>query len=257
MHHLPSSIYLVIESINKHVVEINGVVIDCVTDGYYKDPAFNKVKISNYLRLGLNKIVLRSNYYQRSSVYDVLFGENVLESEVNKLTYDTEIENIYLVGGFSVLLNGAVSQRERNNLQVCDGFTIAKPVHEIESTNFVEQGFPFYSDKITISQSITMRKDGSSIMLELPNYHAVVAVLRVNKNEYQLLFNEMMIDITSSVSDGNNKIEVEFFFGNRNMLGPHHDCRGENISVDPGSFLYYPNKNNWTDDYLFVKNGFI
>ena len=34
------------------------------------------------------------------------FGKNVLETERNKLTYDTELESLYLIGDFGVYSDG-------------------------------------------------------------------------------------------------------------------------------------------------------
>ena len=71
--------------------------------GYWKDKSFNKVDIKSAVKEGKNEILLTTKFQQPQKVYDVLYGENVYETEKNKITYDMEIENIYLLGDFGVV----------------------------------------------------------------------------------------------------------------------------------------------------------
>ena len=62
---------------------------------------------------GKNEILLTTKFQQPQKVYDVLYGENVYETEKSKITYDMEIENIYLLGDFGVVSETPFTKSER------------------------------------------------------------------------------------------------------------------------------------------------
>lgn len=79
-------------------------------------------------------------------------------------------------------------------------------------------------------------------------------------------------DITDCVKDGMNRIRLQIFASNRNLLGPHHHIDGECYNVGPESFtgkwswverkseadateIFDRNKSYWTDSYSFVEFG--
>lgn len=86
---LLEEMFLAAETGKELHAEINGVKLELEECGWWKDKSFRKYRILPYIRRGSNEIILNIDFYQSKKVYDVLFGENVLETEINKLTYNT------------------------------------------------------------------------------------------------------------------------------------------------------------------------
>lgn len=81
-----------------------------------------------------NTIRLKTYFRQPQKVYDILFTPNVHESETNKLTYDAEIESIYLLGDFFVRCDSPVEYLPRRAMQVQAPFTLVPPKRMIDAS---------------------------------------------------------------------------------------------------------------------------
>ena len=80
---------------------------------------------------GLNTITLVTDFRQSQVVYENLEKSRIFESEKNKLTYDMEIEPIYIVGDFSVRTDGA-EKLEKTLYASSMDFVIDKPAAEVK-----------------------------------------------------------------------------------------------------------------------------
>jgi len=105
--------YLAIETASEFNMEVNGKEVDYKDIGWWKDSSFKKIDIKAFIKPGVNEVILKRKFFQAQKVYGILFGENILETEINKLTYDTELESIYLVGDFGVKSKSIYSKGER------------------------------------------------------------------------------------------------------------------------------------------------
>ena len=94
--------------------------------------------------------------------------------------------------------------------------------------------------------------------------HPDVSLLKIYINDHfikTILWPEFCTDITDYVIEGLNKITVELFSSNRNLLGPHHHKRGEVYAVCPSTFTsekgwgWEDEDNQWADRYCFTKFG--
>lgn len=241
-------------------ITVNGAPVRHDLVSWWKDREFKAINIKERVQIGLNEIVIKGKFYQRQKVYDVLFGENVLETERNKLTYDTEIESIYLIGDFGVETSARFTEGDRKALY-CDGpFRITNRRHTLIGGEIVRQGYPFFSGTMKISQEFEISaKPTNRLYLRFPKPYAVLVKIYVNDKFVKILpWAEYAADITDSLKVGTNKLTVELITGNRNLFGPHHRPEGESYVVTPNSFG--PNGNyspsNWRDRYCFVKTGF-
>ena len=63
-----------------------------------------------------------------------------------------EIEQIYLVGDFTVVTKGKYEELDRNACRYNGEFIIAKPVKEITLSNIERQGFPFFAGELTVKK---------------------------------------------------------------------------------------------------------
>lgn len=266
--------YVVIEDAALYDIIVNGQNIKNEVCGWWKDKSFHKVDISSAVKEGHNTIVLETEFSQPQKVYDVLFGENVYETEINKITYDMELESIYLLGDFGVRAKKPFKYAEKKAMITEGCFEIVDKPTSLKSKNFTEQGLLFFAGKLLLSQKLNIEKAlGRRVILKLGRQKAPIINVYVNgERAKSVLWAPFEVDITEFVKDGENLIELEVFASNRNLFGPHHHIKGECYNVGPESFtgrwswvereseadateLIDVNKSFWLDSYCFVEFG--
>lgn len=267
-------LYLIVEEAQEFEITVNGSKVEYRDIGWWKDSAFKKVDIKNFVKQGSNEIILSRRFYQRQKVYDVLFGKNVYETELNALTYDVELESIYLVGDFGVVSKSQYIKGERKALITKGPFVLTDSPQKLKSGDFTRQGLCFFAGMLEISQDIMINKsEGIRYILNLGKPNAVISKLFVNGKLVRALpWAPYEADITEFLKNGINSINIQLFHGNRNLLGPHHHIKGELYSVGPLSFTgkwswvekqtegvptdeNERKKNFWMDEYCFVEFG--
>ena len=256
--------FLAIETAAEFEITINKNLIKYDDQGWWKDSEFKKVDIKNHVKSGYNEILLKRTFYQAQKVYDVLFGENMLETEKNKLTFDVELESIYIVGDFGVNSKSTYSEGKRKALFTDGPFVIVDMPQKVKTGDLTQQGFCFFADTIQIGQDFHVTKaDNQRIILDLGKPDAVLSKVFINDQMVRaFLWAPYSIDVTDFIKSGVNHLSVELFPGNRNLLGPHHHIDGELYSVGPSSFTDKPGwadalgtETIWKDGYCFVRFG--
>lgn len=267
-------IYLIAEVPEKISTRINGVSAELFQCGWWKDKGFCKYEIQKFLQKGKNEIVLVIDFKQPQKVYDVLFGENVLETEKNKLTFETEIESIYLAGKFGVYNKNGFSYGWRKELNCDDSFVISKLPQKLYGDDFTSQGFCFFAGKLTVGQKLVIHEFDDSKGIQIRNTKDIRYIYQFNKPNAmvgKLYINGKLVervfwhpkecDITEYVHPGENEIVWELYASNRNLLGPHHHVDGELYAIFPEDFTGTPSpfkedsRTVWSDRYHFVKFG--
>lgn len=256
--------FLAIETADEFQILVNGIQAEYKDQGWWKDRAFKKVDIKEHVKPGHNEVILKRTFYQAQKVYDVLFGEDVLETEINKLTFDVELESIYVVGDFGVVSKSPYSYGERRAVFTDGTFVIVDMPSKVTKGDLTQQGFCFFADTIRLGQDldVTVEED-QSLILDIGKPDAVVSKVFVNDKPVKtLLWAPYCVDITDFVKPGLNRISIELFSGNRNLLGPHHHIDGELYSVGPSSFTDKPGWADrsdtdtiWREGYCFVRFG--
>lgn len=254
---------LAVEKADEFEVMTNNIDVKYKDIGWWKDSAFKKIDIKPYIRNGINEVILKRKFYQSQIVYDVLFGENILETEKNKLTYDVELESIYVVGDFGVVSKSGYSYGDRKAVFTDGAFAIINKPEKAKKGDLTGQGFCFFAGSIKLSQDIwIMEKNNYRIFVDIVKPNAVVSKIYLNDKLVRTIpWEPYNTDITDFIQEGNNKITVQLFAGNRNLLGPHHNAGGELYAVGPSSFTDCPGweadgiTDQWRDRYCFVKFG--
>ncbi len=258
--HVPDSLFLVCETPEIFSIRVNEQTIDTTDCGYFMDKSFRKLQIAPQMRTGENKITLTVDFHQSSQVYENLRKSCIFESEKNKLTYDMEIEPIYLVGKFRIKTEGKFENLPRNAVRYQKGFVISALPEQISLADIQQQGFPFFAGEITLSKEFDVTD--TNICLKFKKQG--VNVLRVSVNgdeETCILWEPHEIDLSKRLVCGKNKITLTLVNNLRNLLGPHHLNEGESYSVSPASFFKEPcvwNANpekDWNDGYCFARFG--
>ncbi len=221
-------------------------------DGYYIDRNIKTVDITKYLVNGINEIEFKGEFYQNDQVYKVLFGENVHETMLNKLTYDTEIESIYIIGDFSVR-SLPFTYGKRRAMFTKGGFSITLPEYKIKGGNITENGFTFFAGKMQLKQIINCKKYDQKYYIKLDEPACALCKLYVNGELVKVMpWAPFEADVTEFIRDGENEVSVEVTISNRNLLGPHHHTVGELYQVAPNSF-----SQGYVDRYCFVSEGIL
>ena len=242
---------------------VNGKPFEFKDEGYYIDKAIRRSNISGLVTAGKNTVTLKGRFYQDKDVYRVLFTPGIHETELNKLTYDTELESLYITGSFGVRAKDEISYGERKTIFAGRRFTLTKMPETVNIEKITESGFWFFSGKMELTTDITVnKKENERYRLALNRLNSPAAEITVNGNKAAtLIFAPFNADLTEYLKNGENELKIILLSGNRNLLGPHHKPQGELYSVGPSTFTDKygwaddRSKPAWTDDYSFVKFG--
>ncbi len=258
-----SSVNLCMEDPEKFEIKINGNPYNFSDNGQFVDHAFRKSNIGSCLKMGVNTINLSCRFTQTPELYYAKFTPGVHESELNKLTYDTELESIYITGDFGVLMQENFEYGKRRCLHGGKNFSLVKPKNRVDITDITPQNFWFFSGKLELSQKVRVsRTDDRRYLVSFKNLNAPAALIYINGGfAGKMEFAPFSVDVTDYVTDGENEIKIVMLSGNRNLLGPHHRPYGESYFVGPDTFSDKtgwaddPNLPPWTDNYSFVIFG--
>ncbi len=229
--------FLAIERANEFEIMVNGNSFKYEDNGYWMDSSFLKADIGELLVQGDNEIVLTRNFYQSDNVYHVLFDEDVYETELNKLTYDVELESIYLVGRFGVKSLSKYDDGDRE-ANITDGPFVLCELQTKTTGNMTKETMPFFAGTVSLGQDFEIDDaEGKRVMLSLNRPAAAVSEVWINgKLASELPWAPFDVDITNYVVKGINRLMLKLYSGNRNLLGPHHHVKGEVYNVGPDSF---------------------
>lgn len=248
---------LVIETPEKYTAEMNGraLVLDPV--GTYVDSSFFRVPVNAYLQPGRNTIRLKTYFRQPQKVYDILFTPNVHESETNKLTYDAEIESIYLLGDFFVRCDSPVEYLPRRAMRVRAPFTLVPPKQTVDASRLTEEGLWFFAGELDLRQTVKLDPPADKrCMLTFDAVHMPVAEVLINGQKAGMLaYAPFTVDITPYVRAGDNEIVLRCFTSCRNLLGPHHYAE-ESYSIGPHTFGDCARTDEVRSRFIFVRFGF-
>ncbi|WP_179233028.1 glycosyl hydrolase [Paenibacillus rigui] len=243
-------LYLVMENPEHSTIELNGHPVEPSSCGWWRDTSFHKVNISGRAVKGNNTLRLKSYFANSPETYEALERAAKFETEGNKLTFDTEIESIYILGDFGVKALSSYADAERRAVTTDGPFVLTEPPAVVYSGDLVRQGFPFFAGKLIMQQRFHLNRDdwtAAKWVFPAPP-DTIVCRLRVNGQEMKaFLWEPYEAEVGSLLRNGENMIELELVNSCRNLLGPHHHIKGEVYKIGPDSFKDKP---GWTDKDL-------
>ncbi|MBQ9115952.1 MAG: hypothetical protein IJY04_02915, partial [Clostridia bacterium] len=259
VNEIPEKLLVVTEPMGTDVLDVNGRSVALGEDSMI-DPSFRATDISSAVKLGENRIVVKMNYYQRDYVYHVLYG-GVSETLRNCLVFDTEIENMYLIGSFALDTDSnAFNEEKKNAFRYTAGvdFPIVRQRTQLDVSNIVKDGYPFYCGKLSFSGKICFNL-GDPTLLHLTGRYATAHVSVNGKPAGVLLFSEYL-DLADHLIEGENTLSITLCNAYRNLLGPHHRRDAEPFGVSPSTFSF---EKQWDKDrcdgyvpnYAFMRFG--
>ena len=276
MSDLPKKLYAVSENVPCFTMKINGVLVKS-GDEYWIDKDFKKTDIAAHVRQGKNELILEGRFYQRRELYDYLYREKDLSSnfydvdfEFEAVTYDIELESLYLLGDFCVESHTPYNEGERKALFTRGPFTLTDSKKTVLTGDITTQGYPFFAGKMKLDFTCKIfKEEGKRYLLDIEEPVCPAARLIVNGQDAGILaWEPYTADITPFLQDGKNEnnISLILYSGLRNLLGPHHFKYGESHYVGVSTFADMPGwcesienirGNIWDDGYCFVKFGIL
>ncbi|MHB1354834.1 MAG: hypothetical protein ACYCZF_02530, partial [Anaerolineae bacterium] len=253
-------LYLIVEQPETFRISVNGAPLEQRDCGYYRDTSFRKLAINGLLKSGDNEIVLETLFQQSPQVYENLARARAFESEKNKLTFDSEIEAIYLVGSFGVESTGVCEELPRNSYRCQPPFVLVPVPLQVPVNDLTCHGLPFFNGKVRLSRKVTL----TAAEVANRSFHfreAMAHVVKLTVNDQPVrtwLWRPFETNLSGLLKAGDNEFALELTSGLRNLLGPHHLEQGESHVVHPGLFYKEPNiwgYSPWNDGYCLVKFG--
>lgn len=273
MQKLPASLRLVSENIPDFALTVNGHAVIPSGKEWFLDPDFTAVEIVPYIQNGRNEIVLQGRFYQRKELYDYLYRPKDLSSnfyavdfEFESVTYDVELESIYLLGDFCVDASEKYVPGRRKSLHTTGSFKLTDARTDLRAGDITAQGYPFFAGTMDLEFVLDVyKKDGVRYVLDELKPNCPAAQLFVNgKDAGMLIWETGKLDLTEYLQDGENVVVLRLYSGLRNLLGPHHYRYGESYYVGVSTFGNEPgwcedvegvSGNIWRDGFCFVTFG--
>lgn len=255
---VPERLYLVCERPELYEIKVNGQSIDKTDKGYFIDSAFRMLDISGMLHEGENTIELVTDFRLLPLVYENLRKARIFESEKNKLTYDMEVEPIFLAGDFAVCMDGETETLEKNAFRFQGSFKIAEPPSKIHLSEIEKQGYLFFAGEITVEKEFELENTDYELVFHKKGINAIRVYVN-GRYVDTVLWNPTRLDISAYLVPGRNTVKLVLINNLRNLLGPHHLKEGESYAVAPRSFFKEPciwNYNpeaEWDERYCFVE----
>lgn len=183
-----SKFKLVAEQPNIWKARINNKDVVAISGENWLDARFGVYNIGNYLKKGINTVEL---YTQPMSIY-------------------AEIEPVYIFGDFAL---------ESANT----GWNMKAPVKELHFGSWKEQGQPFYSWEMSYSKNYNITDLSKKHAVQLNDWNGTLTEVWVNDSKAGIIaYAPFLLDITSKLKEGDNKIDVRVIGSLKNLLGPHH-----------------------------------
>ena len=214
---------------DNHILEvkINGQIVNKQNNVLEKD--LWSFDISKHIQEGHNEIVVKIRFFESEQVYYALFGEDVQETIINCLVYDTTIEAIYLRGRFGVY--GDFSDGQSPEVIVGNNFYLDKPKETVSC--LIKEGYPFFRGTISLEQELNVKDTNVTLIIER---RFQLIDLYVNDVFVKRMMFDYKVDLSKYLKVGKNKIRLDLVVSNRNLLGLHHDLEEEPLSVNPMRF---------------------
>ncbi len=235
---IPDTCKLVVETpdafdeitFNKQTITIN-------TGDYYLDHNFKTANIESFIKTGINIIEFHLQFEAANPI-----------SSKQKERIGSELESIYLIGNFAVKGNNPTElwETQKNstgNFKKSPAYGFESFTIEKENSDFAHnltlEGYPFYKGSFLLEQTFVMENmdETQQYYLNFDQCHATVFEVSINNQNLEpVCWSPYQIDITKALKEGDNHIQIKLTNSLRNLLGPHHQKRGEIVRVGPVSF---------------------
>ena len=211
-----SDVKLAMERPETAAIRFNGTCVETAADGFFTDKAIRTVLLPD-LEKGENELLL-----------EIPFGRR------------TNVEWCYLLGHFGVRVAGAHTWIEKAPEQLAFG-------------DWVPQGLPFYTGNIIYQCPVTVKKEISDAVLEIPHFSAPVLVVHLDGIRKGVLAFAPHRLCLGRLAEGRHRIDITAYGNRFNAFGTLHNANEEYLWYGPDS--YRTRGSQWTDSYLLHEMG--
>ena len=146
LKNVPSELFLATETPEIFKITVNGTEIDKTDCGYFRDRAFRKLNIAPYVKEGVNEITFESVIEQTPACYNHISKSWTFESMKNCLSYDMEIEPIYIVGSFGLEFDGEPVNVSDKSYRIAKQPVIVSAPKTVDAAALDFSGFAEFAD---------------------------------------------------------------------------------------------------------------
>ena len=195
------------------------------------DDIYNVYDLTGKMTSGEHEITVKIRHYLSENVYEVMYGENVLETLRNKLTLDTELENMFLRGDFGV---HSETKLECDKFNKFDDTLYISTDKSVDLANVTRSVYPFIKDKFVTRLSLDLQDNDYSIAVD---HTFDSASVMVNGVRYDLVVVDRA-DVSGAMKTGKNEIVFEFSPSSQMYYGPHRREDISDVVCSPRFFGY-------------------
>ena len=227
------------------------------------DPKFVRYEIAPAVRAGENELIFAFDYAQPDEVYRVFNGfyygdGTITETLLNCLSYETDVEAVYLLGNFAVHSTSEWRSGPKHTCLTAGPFVLGAPVQQVPVCDLTTAGLPFMHGAAVLETEVTLR--GGHWVLRAAGGRWQWIRVWVNGEDAGVMLLGCALPLPQ-LRPGRNALRLEVMASNRNLYGPHHCKRDpEPFGVGPDTFSMYGSWNGgesprYAPDYAFVRFG--
>ena len=247
------ALHLVLECPEKCQVTVNGQTPQ-PDAGWWMDQSFRKLPIDGLIQKGQNEIVVSRRFECSEYTYNTKNNHEIHEAEHNRVTVETELEALMILGEFGVDPTGTCRQGKQNSLYLPPNFTMVSFPTEVAADHLEQRGFAFFAGNMALEKTFTLPQGiPKRVTLAFHRQESSFVEISVNGSpKAMLMWAPTALDITPWVKPGENTVEMTLWSDNRNLMGPHHTTHGELDSVTANN--YYDTE-TYTPEYCMLPWG--
>jgi hypothetical protein len=232
---LPKTLYLCTETPEIFEITLNGKPVSVAECGTFRDKSFKLLDIGNTVALGENEIVMKSRIVQTERTYTHLANSWEFETMKNSLSYDMELEQIYIVGDFGAKIVGDLDTFEPVSYRIKSVPVIVAPPTTVMAESLDRSGYPEFAGTLTLEREFDVEDTQKYVELVGKGINSIH--IAVNGKEVATkMFAPFNVDISEHLKTGKNTLTLTVINNLRNMQGPLHLNAGDDASISPAAF---------------------
>ena len=231
----PDVLYLCIETPEIFEVTCNGKRIPCEIKGDFVDKSFKLLDIADAVVIGENELIIKGTLSQSEKTYHHLENSWAFETMKNSLSYDMEVEQIYLVGDFGAKITGELDTFEPASYRIKSVPVIVAPPATVMAESLDRSGYPEFAGTLTLEREFDVEDTQKYVELVGKGINSIH--IAVNGKEVATkMFAPFNVDLSEHLKTGKNTLTLTVINNLRNMQGPLHLNAGDDEWISPAAF---------------------
>ncbi len=239
-------IFLVTETPEIFEIKVNGTPLVKRDIGDFRDVSFRRLPITELVKVGVNVVEFDSTICQSDKTFKHLDKSWMFETMTNCLSYDMEIEPIYIAGNFGVEILSDITELPRDAYRVREmateggfSFAIKRAPTVVDAAALDLSGYPEFAGTITLRKRMKITEDATRVKLTGRGLNSVHLIVD-GKTVAHRMFGPYEVSLADFVGR-ECLVEVKIVNNLRNMQGPFHLVEGETYFANRNCFYMESN----------------